>query len=89
MQGRYGLVPFISKNEQSEIQNQPCNKMHYFEEIKVGATGSAVVSIRILPLFQMPSAAWYGLFSPPAFQDNYFNVDPEIHFAFFKNGGNL
>lgn len=53
------------------------------------ASGSAVISIRMLPLCQMLSATWYGLFSPPAFQDNYFNVDPELHFAFFKHGGNL
>lgn len=28
-------------------------------------------------------------FSPPAFKDNNFNVDSEVHFAFFKHGSKL
>lgn len=62
--------------------------MHSYEKKNLVASGSAVISIRML-LCQMPSAAWYGLFFHPAFQDNNFNVDPELHFAFFKHGGNL
>lgn len=63
--------------------------MHSYEETILGASGAAVISIRMLPLCQTPSTAWDGLFSPPAFQDNNFNVNPELHFAFFKHGGNL
>lgn len=64
--------------------------MHSYEEKKnLRASGSTVISIRMLPLRQKPSTACSGLFSPPAFQDNNFNVNPELHFAFFKHGGNL
>lgn len=85
----YGLLLFISKEWALWNSKLAGQQDAFLWGKKPWSVWSAVISIRMLPLCQMPSTAWYGLFSPLAFQDNNFNVDPELHFAFFKHGGNL
>lgn len=82
------MLFLFQRNEHSEIQNQPCTRIHSYEGGKKKLLAQAVIFIMDAAPCQMQSAAWYGLFSPPAFQDNNFNVEPELHFAFFKHDGN-
>lgn len=63
--------------------------MHSYEEKNLEASGSVVISIRTLPPAKCIALSGTVCFLPLAFQDNNFNVDPELHFAFFKHGGNL